>query len=106
MTERPLLRPGEQDITAHVNFSALIDAGRQQGLRLHAYTTQRLWLEAMGIYDELERLRTREYALADSERATDRGQVALLQWYNQRQRVSALTDTHGMGNFKVLIMKC
>ncbi len=106
LTERPLLRPGEQDITAHVNFSALIDAGRQQGLHLHAYTTQRLWLEGMGIYDELERLRTREYALADSERATDRGQIALLQWYNQRQRVSALTDPHGMGNFKVLIMKC
>ncbi len=39
--ERPLLHPGEQDITAHVNFSALIDEGRRLGMRLNAFTTQR-----------------------------------------------------------------
>lgn len=103
--ERPLARPGEQDITAHVNFSALIHEGRRHGLRLSTFTTQRQWLERMGIYEELEQYRTREFAVADSERASDRGQVALLQWYNLRQRVAALTDPSGMGNFKVLIMR-
>jgi len=75
-------------------------------LRLHLFTTQRQWLTDLGIYTELERLRTRDFSIIDSERATDRGQVALLQWYNVRQRVAALTEPTGMGNFKVLILKC
>lgn len=104
-TERPLAHPGEQDITAHVNFSALITEGRKHGLRLHTFTTQREWLEQMGIYEELEQTRIRDFALADNARASDKGQVALLQWYNLRQRVSTLTDRSGMGNFKVLVMK-
>lgn len=106
MTERPLVGPGEQDITAHVNFSALIDAGRRHGLRLNRFTTQRLWLEGLGIYEELESRRKQEFSAADTERATDRGQVALLKWYDLRQRVLALTDPAGMGNFKVLILRC
>ncbi|HXZ03956.1 MAG TPA: SAM-dependent methyltransferase, partial [Ktedonobacteraceae bacterium] len=43
--ERPLLHPGKQDITAHVNFSTLIDEGRRLGMRLHQFTTQREWLQ-------------------------------------------------------------
>ena len=105
MNERPFVRPGEQDITAHVNFSALINAGRQLGLRLNRFTTQRTWLESIGIYEEMESRRKHEFSAADSERATDRGQVALLKWYTLRQRVMALTDPSGMGNFKVLILR-
>lgn len=105
LSTRPLMRPGEQDITAHVNFSALIAEGRAQGLRLDSFTTQRAWLQRTGLYEELERMRVKEFALADSARASDQGQVALLQWYNLRQRVAALADSSGMGNFKVLIMK-
>ena len=106
LTERPLVRPGEQDITAHVNFTALIDEARRQGLHLHRFTTQRQWLTDLGIYEELERLRTHDFAMIDSARATDQGQVALFQWYNLRQRVTSLTEPTGMGNFKVLILKC
>lgn len=105
MSERPLARPGEQDITAHVNFSALIEAGRRHGLRLNSYTTQRAWLERMGIFEELEGKRAHEYAASLTQRASDQGQVALLQWYALRQGVSILTDPRGMGNFKVLIMR-
>jgi len=105
LTERPLLRPGEQDITAHVNFSALIDAGRRHGLRLNSFTTQREWLTNLGIYAELEQIRARDFAVIDTARATDQGQAALFQWYNLRQRVTALTDPAGMGNFKVLVLK-
>ena len=105
LTERPLVRPGEQDITAHVNFSALINEGRRQGLRLHAFTTQKAWLESMGLVEEVERLRQTDFAAMDTERATDKGQIALLRWYTLRQRVAALTDMTGMGNFKVLVMK-
>ncbi len=103
--ERPLTRPGEQDITAHVNFSALIDEGRRHGLRLNAFMTQRVWLQNMGIAEAMERLRERDYAASETKRASDEGQVALLRWYSLRQRVSTLMDPAGMGNFKVLIMR-
>jgi SAM-dependent MidA family methyltransferase len=105
VTERSLERPGGQDITAHVNFTALIDAARRHGLRLSRFTTQREWLESLGIREELEQRRLQEFAEADTARATDRGQVALLQWYNLRQRVEILTDPYGMGSFKVLILR-
>jgi SAM-dependent MidA family methyltransferase len=105
LTERPLARPGELDITAHVNFTALINKGRSLGLRLHSFTTQRVWLSEMGIYEELEHIRKRDFAVLDDARASDKGQIALLQWYNLRQRVATLTEPGGMGSFKVLIMK-
>ena len=103
--ERPLLHPGEQDITAHVNFSALIDEGRRLGMRLHRFTTQRLWLQGLGIQEELEQRYVSEFAEAEFARATDRGQVALLKWRDVRQRAAALTDPGGMGDFKVLILR-
>jgi SAM-dependent MidA family methyltransferase len=102
--DRPLTRPGEQDITAHVNFSALIEEGRRHGLRLSTFTTQRAWLQSMGIDEELERLRASDYAASVTNRASNEGQVALLRWYSLRQGVSTLMDPAGMGNFKVLIM--
>jgi SAM-dependent MidA family methyltransferase len=73
-------------------------------MHLKTYTTQRQWLLDLGINEELERLRASEFAIIDKDRASDRGQAALFQWYNLRQRVQALTDPHGMGKFKVLLM--
>jgi SAM-dependent MidA family methyltransferase len=105
MNELPLALPGQQDITAHVNFSALIEEGRRHGLRLHTFTTQQRWLENMGIYEELDALRKEQFAEADTDRASDRGQIALFKWHNLRNRVAALTDPTGMGNFKVLVMR-
>ena len=103
--ERPLALPGEQDITAHVDFSALIAWGRGLGLRLHKYTTQRQWLEDCGLRAELESRRVRDFASAETDRASDQGQIALLGWYNLRQRAAILTEPAGMGNFKVLMLR-
>jgi len=103
--ERPLLHPGKQDITAHVNFSALIDEGRRLGMHLHTFTTQRLWLQGLGIQEELEQRYLNEFADAEFARATDKGQIALLKWRDVRQRAAVLTDPGGMGDFKVLILR-
>ena len=105
LTDQPLLRPGEQDITAHVNFSALIDEGRKHGFQQETFTTQGQWLTDMGLYTEMEHIRQHELSVMDTARATDRGQTAMLAWYNLRQRVSTLTDPSGLGNFKVLLLK-
>lgn len=62
--------PGEHDLTAHVNFSALIDAGEEAGLHLTGFTTQERFLMALGeanefadLYDpgqnEVEKLQAR-----------------------------------------------
>lgn len=40
--------PGEQDLTAHVNFTALMDAGKQAGLDAVGFTTQERFLMALG----------------------------------------------------------
>ena len=88
-----------------MNFSALIIDGRRHGLRLSAFTTQARWLENMGMFDELERRRTSDYAASVTDRASDAGQVALLRWHTLRQSAAILTDLAGMGNFKVLIMR-
>src|SRR5579859_325566 len=102
--DRPLARPGQQDITAHVNFSALIEEGRRHGLRLKGFITQRAWLQDMDIAGELERLRLRDYGASVTQRASDEGQVALLRWYSLRQGAATLMDARVMGNFKVLVM--
>ncbi len=48
--------PGFQDLTAHVNFSALIDAGAAEGLHLTGFTTQEKFLMALGESDRFEQI--------------------------------------------------
>src|SRR5258708_37682883 len=67
--ERPLERPGRQDLTAHVNVTALVEAGRQSGLRRAGLTTQADFLRRLGIREEAEALGKRLYPAADTERA-------------------------------------
>lgn len=47
------LRPGEQDLTAHVDFSALGGAAREGGLEVLGYATQAQFLVNCGITDVL-----------------------------------------------------
>ncbi len=44
-----LADPGRQDLTAHVNFTALIERGREVGLELVALMTQEQFLESCGL---------------------------------------------------------
>jgi SAM-dependent MidA family methyltransferase len=49
--EDPYQDPGEKDITAHVNFSDLIDAGREVGLDLRGYRAQKDFLVDLGLLE-------------------------------------------------------
>ncbi len=49
----PFLYPGLQDITAHVDFSAVAQAGVNTGLTVTGYTTQARFLANLGITDLL-----------------------------------------------------
>lgn len=54
VSEDYLARAGEQDLTAHVNFTALADAAAAAGLALVGITTQDRFLIANGILDGLD----------------------------------------------------
>jgi SAM-dependent MidA family methyltransferase len=54
--EDPYIRIGEQDITAHVNFSDLMRAGDQSGLHTVLFTTQMEFLIQMGVLEEVQKL--------------------------------------------------
>ncbi len=49
----PFFLPGAQDITAHVNFSAMMNAAQSAGVDVEGYTTQAKFLIACGITDQL-----------------------------------------------------
>jgi SAM-dependent MidA family methyltransferase len=49
----PFGRPGEQDITAHVDFSALAEAAREAGLEVLGYASQAQFLVNCGITEVL-----------------------------------------------------
>jgi len=67
----PFVKVGEQDLTAHVDFTALIQAGEAAGLTTVAFTRQALWLTACGLFEDLEdagpELRQEAMALLDGE---------------------------------------
>jgi SAM-dependent MidA family methyltransferase len=52
----PFLWPGLQDITSHVDFSAVMCAGLGEGLTLLGYTTQAHFLVNLGVTDLLARI--------------------------------------------------
>lgn len=87
--EDPLLWPGLQDITAHVDFSAVTQAGLDAGLELAGYASQANFLIGCGLVD----------FVAPHESCSERQRVALSQQVNQ------LTSPSAMGEaFKALAM--
>lgn len=105
LSERPLAAPGAQDITAHVNFTALARAGRAGGLRVAGLTTQAALLTALGVREEAESLSARLFPHADSERHTDRGQAEYLRRAALRNAIATLLNPHGLGGFRALILQ-
>jgi SAM-dependent MidA family methyltransferase len=82
-------RPGEQDLTAHVDFTALIEAGRQAGLEPALFTDQGRYLVGIG----------QELFAEIAERSAGR-------LSRERQAIHQLIHPGLMGSaFKVLIQK-
>lgn len=67
----PFVLVGEQDLTAHVDFTALREAGEGEGLATVALTRQALWLTACGLFEDLREAGAEErlaaMALLDGE---------------------------------------
>ena len=89
--ENPYLLVGEQDITTHINFSQLMEAGTDVGLATVWFGEQYRFLLGVGLVDELVRLEA--LATTDQERLKHRLALKKL-----------MLPEGGMGDtFKVLI---
>lgn len=94
MNHSPYSFIGEQDITSHVNFSALDHWGRLEGLEYCGYTSQARFLQGLGLNRRLQELE-REGSTAGDPRDPREAELRRLH-----------TLLVGMGNsFKVLIQR-
>ncbi|MGH2603021.1 MAG: class I SAM-dependent methyltransferase, partial [Dehalococcoidia bacterium] len=91
VTDDPFVRVGRQDLTAHVDFTALQRAGEAVGMRLAGFTTQGAFLTSLGLGDRLVRMQHDPETTAADYLAT---QAVVLR----------LIDPGGLGRFGVMIM--
>jgi SAM-dependent MidA family methyltransferase len=87
----PYTNIGRQDLTAHVDFTALERQGELSGLQTVGFTQQGLFLMALGLGDRLSTL---------SSPTSDLSLQATLQ---RREALHSLMNPMGLGNFGVLI---
>ena len=88
LSASPYQRVGQQDLTAHVDFTHVVEEGRKQGLEPQGYTTQRQFLRNLGLDAFLKALRRR------TRRQRER--------YTNQMAIRELVRPDGMGDFKVL----
>ena len=85
----PYVNLGYQDITAHVDFTALEKQGELCGLEKIGFTQQGMFLMALGLGDRLNELSTGKYNIQ--------------QVFQRRDALHQLIDPTGLGGFGVLI---
>jgi SAM-dependent MidA family methyltransferase len=85
----PLVNLGLQDITTHVNFTALENHGKSLGLETLGFTNQALFLMSLGLGDRLAELSTGKFNFAEI--------------FKRRDALHQLIDPTGLGKFGVLL---
>ena len=95
----PLAEPGQTDITADVNFTAVMEAAREAGASV-TLLRQDEFLEDLGLGERIEKLRRQEVELARSGDELRRLQVRSL-----RTGAQTLMHPRGLGDFRVLIAR-
>jgi SAM-dependent MidA family methyltransferase len=91
VTADPFVRIGEQDLTAHVDFTALQRAGESVGLTPAGLTTQGAFLASLGLGEMLVRLQQDPTA-------------SVADYFAAQAAVFRLIDPGGSGRFGVLLM--
>jgi SAM-dependent MidA family methyltransferase len=66
VNDHPYQNIGQQDITAHVNFSALEHWGRRHGLKNCGFTTQARFLAGLGLTEYLRKIETGQKTISDT----------------------------------------
>ncbi|NER82125.1 MAG: class I SAM-dependent methyltransferase [Leptolyngbya sp. SIO1D8] len=89
----PFINVGQQDLTAHVDFTALEKWGQQNGLEPLGKTPQGLFLMALGLGNRLNTL--------SQLQGTDRDTITYA--IRKRESLHQLINPMGLGNFTVLV---
>ncbi|WP_017304331.1 class I SAM-dependent methyltransferase [Spirulina subsalsa] len=85
----PYVNLGHQDITAHVNFTALEKQGELWGVKTLGFTQQALFLMALGLGERLAPL--------------SGGTLGILEVLKRRDALHQLMNPDGLGGFGVLV---
>ena len=90
LNTNPYINIASQDITTHVDFTALVKSGVPEGLELTGFTTQKNFLLGLGILEELSP--APDLGVADADKVT------------HNRAIAELIMPGGMGDtFKVLV---
>lgn len=85
----PYINIGYQDLTAHVDFTALQHHGERSGLQTVGFTQQGVYLMSLGLGDRIA--------------AISHGEGDLSHLLRRRQNLHQLIDPMGLGRFGVLV---
>ncbi|WP_330204853.1 class I SAM-dependent methyltransferase [Cyanobacterium sp. Dongsha4] len=85
----PYVNIGYQDITSHINFTALEIYGERYGLSNIAYTPQALFLMNLGLGDRISDLSS--------------GKIPIGEIIERRNQLHSLINPEGLGNFGILL---
>ena len=85
----PYVNLGYQDLTAHVDFTALQRQGELANLETIGFTQQGLFLMALGLGDRLNELSSGKYDISEI--------------FKRRNALHQLIDPTGLGGFNVLV---
>ncbi len=92
VTDDPLIRAGRQDLTAHVDFTRLIEAASAAGMTLAGLTTQGDFLARIGLGDLLVELQRQP-------------ELDAAEYYRAQAAVFRLIDPAGLGRFRFLALQ-
>ncbi|MEH2000268.1 MAG: class I SAM-dependent methyltransferase [Nostoc sp.] len=95
--DNPYINIGRQDITAHVDFTALERWGEKYNLRNVGFIQQGLFLMALGLGERLSRVFDERIAALRDQ------QQSLSQVLKRREALHQLIDPTGLGGFGVLV---
>jgi SAM-dependent MidA family methyltransferase len=87
----PFDSPGQTDLTAHVDFTALQTLAERRGFRAAGLTTQQEFLVAAGLEAELQALQASPHTKIED-------------YMRARSAIVRLLDPRHMGSFRVLVM--
>lgn len=100
INDDPFQHIGEQDITTHVNFSALVEAGSQEGFNYCGFTNQSNFLLSLGLVNYLRQV---EEA---SKKPIDCSHVSLHKLlFEMGRKIKVLIQEKGVGKVSLSGMK-
>ena len=99
-TENILLRPGQQDISVHVDFNCVAESAHQAGFQFCGYSSQERFLLASHLFD---RLRQEEYRLNERDYLSLRKSAhTLTSPYEMGELIKVIAFQKQLPNLKIL----